>query len=137
MNATLYAEALYRALEGKNERVAEKIVSRLKEVLVMRGHTSLARRIALEFARTVARKEKEKTVTLITADEKSRKKWMHAYNHYEREGLLPKCAPREDVLDETIVSGFRIRTNTIEIDGSGRRILLDLYRNILQRKDEK
>ncbi|MHB1118099.1 MAG: hypothetical protein ACYCZ7_01030 [Minisyncoccota bacterium] len=131
MKASWYAEALYRALEGKDEKDAKKVIARFREVVKMHGHTGLLSSVPAEFEKIEARVQGRREATLITADPKSRIKWAHAYDHYEHEGVLPPDAMRRDVIDETIIGGFQIRTKDILIDNSYRRSLVELYQNII------
>ena len=67
---------------------------------------------------------------LVKSYSKSHSKWSHAYYHYEKEGIIQKHATRRDVVDESIVGGFQIRTRDTLIDGSYKKSLIELYRNI-------
>lgn len=130
MKAAWYAEALYRALEGKKEKDVDKVVARFYEVMRAHGHQGLIKQIPHEFKKIGERAERDGEVTLVTANAKSRTKWAHAYDHYEREGLIAKGAERKDVVDETIIGGYQIRTKDLLIDSSYKRSLIELYQNI-------
>ncbi len=130
MKAGWYAQALYDALRGKNENDAPKIMASFHEVIKAHGHTGLLGLIPAEFAKIYDREKAGKEIILVTCDEKSRTKWVHAYDHYESEGLLPKDATRRDIVDDTIIGGFQIRTKDLLVDGSYKRSLLELYQNI-------
>lgn len=131
MKASWYAEALYGALEKrKSERDVEKIFVRFRDVLARRGHARLLPFVIEEFEKITAREQLKNEVVLVTADKKSHSKWLHAYDHYEKEGALPKGASRRDVIDESIIGGFQIRTRDTLIDGSYKTPLVKLYRKI-------
>lgn len=131
MRASWYAEALYEALKGKNANDSKKILARFREVLAVRGHSVLLRYIPHELKKIAERERVHSEVTLVTADAKSRTKWAHAFDHYEKEGVIPKGATRHDVVDESIVGGFQIRTKDILIDGSYKKPLVELYQKII------
>ncbi|KKU81619.1 MAG: hypothetical protein UY07_C0013G0008 [Parcubacteria group bacterium GW2011_GWA1_47_8] len=130
MKASWYAEALYEALEGKNESDSSRVLVRFREVVVARGHSAFLRFIPQELERIVARKKAHSEIIFVIADAKSLAKWAHAYDHYEKEGVLQKGAIRRDIVDESIVGGFQIRTKDTLIDGSYKKPLAELYRRI-------
>lgn len=130
MKASWYAEALVGALAGKNEKEAEKVVARFHEVIKAHGHTGLLSLIPAELEKIEARAQAHREAILVTADVKSRTKWGHAYDHYFREALLPLDASRRDVVDETIIGGYQIRTKDLLIDSSYKRSLIELYQKI-------
>ncbi|MBI5799036.1 MAG: F0F1 ATP synthase subunit delta [Candidatus Yonathbacteria bacterium] len=133
MKASWYAEALYGALQGKHvksESDSEKVFTRFRKVLSLRGHDRLLPFISHEFEKILSREKDKNEVTLVTADSKSVSKWAHAYDYYEKQGIISKHATRLDVVDETIVGGFQIRTKDTLIDGSYKTSLVNLYRQI-------
>lgn len=133
MKASWYAEALYGALQGKDvksESDSKKVLTRFRKVVSARGHERLLPFVARELEKIMSREKDKNEVLLVTADNKSVSKWSHAYDHYEREGTIRKGATRRDVVDETIVGGFQIRTKDTLIDGSYKKSLVELYRSI-------
>ena len=133
MKASWYAEALYGALQGKEvktEADSKRIFKRFQKVLGERGHEKLIPFIGHELEKILVREKDKNEVVLVTTDNKSMSKWSHAYDHYEKEGIISKHATRRDVVDETIVGGFQIRTKDTLIDGSYKKSLVELYRNI-------
>lgn len=131
MKASWYAEALYGALEGKNESESSKIFTRFRKVVSSRGHERLMPFIARELDKIISRETNKNEVHLVVADTKSKSKWAHAYDHYEKEGIIHKGAVRRDVVDDSIVGGFQIRTKDILIDGSYKKSLVELYRKVI------
>lgn len=131
MKASWYAEALYGALEGKSESDSSQVLARFRTVLVARGHSAFLRFIPQELGKIIEREKAHREVVLVTADDTSRTKWAHAYDHYEKEGAIPKGAVRRDIVDESIVGGFQIRTKDLLIDGSYKKSLVELYRRII------
>ncbi|MBI5400689.1 MAG: F0F1 ATP synthase subunit delta [Candidatus Yonathbacteria bacterium] len=131
MKASWYAEALYGAISGKSKNDSKKIFARFREVLAMRGHGALLRFIPHELEKIAENRKAHNEITLVTADSKSHAKWVHAYDHYEKEGVIPKGAIRRDVVDDSIIGGFQIRTRDMLIDGSYKKPLIELYRSII------
>jgi len=133
MKASWYAEALYGALNEKSvktESDSKKVFSHFRKVLASRGHERLLPFVGRELEKILVREKNNNEVLLVTADGKNESKWSHAYDHYEREGIIKKSATRRDVVDETIVGGFQIRTKDTLIDGSYKKSLVELYRKI-------
>lgn len=133
MKAISYAEALYGALKGEkgnSDASAKKILTHFRKVVASRGHEKLLPFIARELEKILAREKDKNEVLLVTANTKSLSKWSHAYDHYIREGIIPKNATRTDVVDESIIGGFQIRAKGTLIDGSYKKSLVDLYRQI-------
>ncbi len=133
MKASWYAEALYGALQGetvRSESDSKKIFSNFRRVVALRGHERLLPFIARELDKILVREKDNNEIMLVVADKKSTSKWVHAYDHYEKEGIIPKGATRRDVVDESIVGGFQIRTKDTLIDASYKKSLVELYRKI-------
>lgn len=128
MKASWYAEALYEAL--KNESDFHKIFARFRSVLTARGHKKLLPLIPHELEKIIDREKTKNEVVLVVADEKSKSKWAHAYDHYEKEGIIPAGTKRRDVVDESIVGGYQIRTRDLLIDSCYKKSLVELYRKI-------
>ncbi len=134
MKASWYAEALILALREKSEKEQAHIVARFFEVIKVCGHTGLLKFIPAELEKIETRNHASGEITLITADTKSRTKWSHAYDHYEKQGTIPVNSVRRDIVDETIIGGYQIRSKNILIDSSYKKSLVDLYRNIVNTK---
>ena len=130
MKASWYAEALHGALHGKNEDDSKKVLVYFQKVLVRRGHKELFRFIMRELEKILVREKTKNEAILVTGDNKSQAKWVHAYDHYEKDGIIPKRATRRDVVDESIIGGFQIRMKGTLVDGSYKKSLVELYRRI-------
>jgi F0F1-type ATP synthase delta subunit len=133
MKASWYAEALYEALTEKNvktEADAHKVFTRFRKVLALRGHEKLLPFVVHELEKIAVREKNNNQVLLVTADKKSQTKWSHAYDHYKKEGVVPKGAALQELVDESIVGGYQIRTKDTLIDASYKKSLLELYRKI-------
>ncbi len=131
MKASWYAEALYKALKGKNEKEAGVVSARFYEIIKTRGHAGLLRLIPAELSKMEEREYSRNVAYLVTATSSSHTKWRHAYDHYEKEGIVPVNSVRCDVVDETIIGGFQIRSKNILIDSSYKKVLFNLYEKIV------
>ncbi len=130
MKASYYAEALYEALKGKNEKEADVVARIFLTSVKTRGHTGLLKLIPVELSKIAKREYSKNVAYLVTATTSSHAKWSHAYDHYEKEGIVPVNSVRHNIVDETIIGGFQIRGKNILIDSSYKRSLLELYKNI-------
>lgn len=131
MKASWYAEALYAALKWRaSESDFKKVFASFRKVVSNRGHDRLFPFIMRELEKIIAREKIKNEVVLVTSERSSQSKWSHAYDHYEKEGIIPKGATRTDAVDESIVGGFQIRTRDTLIDGSYKKSLVELYRKI-------
>ena len=133
MKAQWYAEALHRALKGKQESETGHIVARFSEVVSTRGHRGLIARIAEEFCTIAHRAHEDQKVLLVTAQNQGRARGVFAFEHYQKEGTISHGAIPEEVVDETIVGGYQLREKNILIDQSHKRSLVDLYKNITRK----
>lgn len=133
MKASWYAEALHRALKNKNKREYGDIIARFYVSVRSRGHAGLLKQVPAELEKIAERDRDRDEVSLVTANASSLAKWSHAYDHYEKEGMLSAGAVRRDIVDGTIIGGFQIRGKNIFIDGSYKRSLVELYKNIINK----
>lgn len=130
MKAVWYAEALHRALKGKNESDTGRIIARFSEVVSARGHGGLLIRVAQEFQTISRRAYVHQKVLVVTAHEKSRVRGIFAYEHYQKEGMISLDAVPEEVVDDTIIGGYQLRGRNWVLDQSYKMLLVDLYKNI-------
>lgn len=133
MKAVWYAEALHRALKGKNESDAGRIIARFSDVVGARGHSGLLVRIAQEFQSIARRAYAHQKVLVVTAHEKGRARGMFAYEHYRNEGVISPDAVSEEIVDDSIVGGYQLRGKHMLVDQSYKRLLADLYKNITRK----
>lgn len=133
MKAPWYAEALHRALKGKQESETGPIVARFSEIVSARGHRGLFARIAQDFRTISLRAHEDQKVLLVTAQEHGHARGAFAFEHYQKEGTISREAILEEVVDETIVGGYQLRGKNILIDQSHKRSLVDLYKNITRK----
>lgn len=137
MKASWYAEALVQALRGgtvKTDKDIKALITRFRDVVKAHGHEALLGLIPRELERVAERESSRNTATLITANTKSRTKWAHAYDHFEKEGIIPKGSTRHDIVDDSIIGGYQIKTRDTLIDASYKTSLVELYRNIINNK---
>lgn len=133
MKAVWYAEALHRALKGKDESDTGRIIARFSDVVSARGHAGLFTRIAEEFQTISHRAHAHQKVLVVTAHEKGRAHGAFAYEHYQKEGTFPPDTVPEEVMDTSIVGGYQLRGNHMLVDQSYKRLLADLYKNITRK----
>ncbi len=133
MKAVWYAEALHRALKGKNESDAGRIIARFSDVVSARGHSGLLTRIVQEFQTISHRAHTHQKVLVVTAHEKGRARGAFAYEHYQKEGTISPDTVSEEVIDESIVGGYQLRGKHMLVDQSYKRLLADLYKNITRK----
>lgn len=136
MKALSYATALYNALQNKkteDEKDAQRILVRFLEIVRRRGDGKLLKQISKEFIKIVKQEKRNNEMSLVVADSKSEIKWSHAYDHYEKEGLIPLTAEKRIIIDKTIIGGFQIRNKRILIDRSYRKSLTELYHNVINK----
>lgn len=137
MKASSYAVALYRVIQDKkikNEVDTEKVLARFFEVVSARGDEKLRSKILKKYVALVELADKNNEMVLVTPDSKSESKWSHAYDHFEKEGVIPEGAIKKTKVDETIIGGFQIRSKKILIDGSYKKSLIELYHNTVNKK---
>ena len=128
MKATYYAQALADTLTGDQKKDMKTVLVRLQEVLKRRGHQKLLPAIVRALSLQLAKRERASTVTIRTVSGEARKELLEQYAQ-----VLPKekeYAVRI-VADPTLASGFVLETATRRVDGSGKRALMELHRNIM------
>lgn len=117
-----YATALIRAIE--NGASPDDALSGLDRVLERRGHAKLRRRILATFSRLFARHAARERATVLLAHEADRKRYRK-----EIEAKLGGM-PYEVRIDESLIGGYALVTETTRTDQSYKRALLNLYRTI-------
>ena len=129
MQAEMYAQAFTDVVAGKTEQEIHSAVERLVGLLKRRGHLKLLPAISRAISRDFEKKERRQTLTLRTPKKLSSEEHKKLVSHFD--AMLPKTPFHTEKIDETLASGFVLETTTARIDGSAKRSLLTLYRNIL------
>lgn len=115
-----YAQAVFD-LAQKPGADASNLVKQLVAHLKRTGREKLLPRIARELHRLDARAEAFGELLEVASP--------HEKTHAEREAKELGISAKAQV-NESLVSGWRARTGSRVIDRSGKRALLDLYRQI-------
>jgi F0F1-type ATP synthase delta subunit len=120
MKAERLAHALKSMTDGLNASDRARVFESFMTYLRARGYTPLLPRILSEYERLVAHSGK-KPVRVTMAKK-------HPYKE-----LLTKHDIHDDAeltLDETLIGGYRIETDTTLIDASHKNALLKIYHSI-------
>ncbi len=117
-----YTKLLEKAAESENEAVATAAVGRLVEHLRVAGRLKVLPSIAAELRKVQARR-KALAPLVEVAHEKDSKE---ALQEAKEAGIV---ATKTHV-NPTLISGFRARGNGSLLDRSGKRALIDIYRNV-------
>jgi len=118
---TAYAKALERLIEGglDEAKAVEKLVANLAE----RGRLKLLPLIRAELAASAARKK----LTAPRIEAASEKEKHEAFQGAKAAGIEAS----EVTVNPKLIRGWRARAGSIQVDRSGKRALVDLYRAIV------
>ena len=130
MRASHYAHALLEMLP-EHASHEEKLMENFVKTVQANGHAHLLPKILRSFGRIVEKEEKASTIEVTSAT---------ALSESETASLL-RAEPYRLALssnhrrvirktDKGIVGGTLVRTGTMRIDASYKRMLLDLYKNM-------
>ena len=130
MRASWYSQALYEILAShKGDEV--KLLEQFTQTVVRNGHAHMFPKILRSFERLEAKKQKEATIEVTTATALSEKEVAELLKKSPFKNVL-STSHRSVVrkVDDTITGGVMVRTSTMRIDASYKRMLLDLYQKI-------
>lgn len=127
MTADIYAQAGYEALLGG--MTIAKVLSRLKEVLDARGHSSLYK-VSLEGILARVEKAEAGEVAHVTVANKGAEK--HFANELKQ--FLKEEGMEHSLIhiDETIIGGYIIEGNGKREDASYKNSLLTIYKSLVK-----
>jgi|TARA_Y100000310_G_scaffold345555_1_gene466480 F0F1-type ATP synthase delta subunit len=123
--AGYYAEALYEVLSETEEGDVDAILNNFFAVLSSKGHSALLPNIVREYIQ-IAGREKNKRSTLVVSNEKGKSEFREKATEFN----IPDSS-LDIVVDESLVGGFRLEGNDVLVDGSYKRMLLELYRSFV------
>jgi F0F1-type ATP synthase delta subunit len=124
-----YAQALWQMVEkGKTPQEA---VGALKKLLDVRGRAALLPRIAKAFRRLAAREAGRNNFTLTVAREKDAKSALRAVEKVLTELKIADVDVCE-VVDESLIGGWRLEGRGVLIDNSWKKALLSIYNRVTQ-----
>lgn len=134
MLAQWYAQALYYSIRDVSDKDAEKIFARFLYIVKRRGHMSLLRQITFLLRAEEEKDARKRGMTLIVAREKDAYRFeKHVLEFTESESHGENRRVARVRVDETIIGGYRLRTNTTLTDSSHKKHLFDIYRRITAR----
>ncbi len=118
-----YAQALWNIVEDGT--APAKAVELLHRSLTARGRVELMPRIARAFERLSARKAKAQGMTLTVAHERD----LHAAHRHAAKALalLEKHTELTEVVDTSLIGGWRLEGGGVLIDESFKKQLMTLY----------
>lgn len=130
MRASWYAQALYEVLLS-HKGDENKLLGNFRETVVRNGHAHMLPKIIRSFERIEAKKQKEARIEVTSATALSEKEVSELLKKSPFKNAL-SISHRSVVrkVDETITGGVVVRTSTMRIDASHKRMLLDLYKKI-------
>ena len=121
MKAHDYAQAILEASNGAHKDAnafLESIITHLKQT----GRSKMLPAILRE----VKQQSSQKTSTDTVLEVASKEETASAKKALEAEGI----APKHTHVNPDLIRGWRVRTKDTLIDRSGKKALIDLYRNI-------
>ena len=121
-----YAQALYDTTAHTSPEVRDARVESFLALLKRKGHEKLLPSIVSHFERLAeVKREKEQAVLLLArlshADDMKRR----AFRYY-----APADGAVTPVEDDRIVGGFVLKDGDVIVDGSYKRMLINLYRKL-------
>lgn len=130
MRASWYSQALYEVL-ASHKGDEEKLLKQFKETVIRNGHAHMFSKILRSYERLLAKKQKEATIEVTSAtplSEKTVAELLRASPYKNVLSTTHRSVVRK--VDETITGGVVVRTSTMRIDASYKRMLLELYQKI-------
>lgn len=130
MRASWYSQALHEILASHKGDDA-KLLDQFTQTVVRNGHAHMFPKILRSFERLEAKKQKEATIEVTTAAPLEDKEVAELLRKSPFKNVLSashRTVQRK--IDKTITGGVVVRTNTMRIDASHKRMLLDLYQKI-------
>lgn len=130
MSAHHYADALFRAVQEKDEATIDAIILRLVRYMKERGHSALLPTVVREYEILEKKREHEMVNTIRV------KKFEDSNTYAELiqkdiDTLGTPSLPRTVIVDETLVGGYEVRSKGMRIDRTYKRTLLTLYNTLL------
>lgn len=127
MTADHYAAAIFEATKGRGEDETNQRIAALLHLLRRNGHMKLLPRIAAAVERRIAEDARGREVELGVAQRHDRERFAPMVDRYREALGVPLDASVRERFDETLIGGFRLRTQGALVDATHKRALLDLY----------
>ena len=133
MRSSWYAKALYE-LHTESKLDEAKLLKQFIGTVSANGHAHMLGKIMSGFERLVTKGINETTIEVRSAKEMTESGVLsllkkEPFNHALRG--TPKKVVRKT--DPTIVGGTIVRSKTIRIDASHKRMLIDLYQSVISK----
>ena len=125
-----YAQALYKSSWGKEEKDFDGLVGNLKSILTRKGHGALFPAIVREYEKLVGEKVGTDRGVLEVVRESDVTHFKDAIARATAE-LHINIDTLEIRENQKLIGGFLLRQKSAQIDGSFRRRLLELYRQLV------
>ena len=130
MKPEQYAEALYLAVEKKSETERDAVLEKLRAVLVEHRHVRLLPAIVREYEKLVRKRSASVETTIRVARAGDRD--AHLGRITEDVTTLDAVhLPEHVVIDEQVIGGYEVRAHGKRIDRTYRRMLNNLYSNLV------
>ncbi len=132
MRASTYARALFELVHTKPLE-EETLVQNFAQTVNANGHAHLFPKILKSFARINAKHEAKRTIEVISSVPLEESELLMLLKKEPFSTALTK--EHKNVtrrIDETLIGGAVVKTGNMRIDGSYKRMLLDLYQNIIK-----
>ncbi|OHA84226.1 MAG: hypothetical protein A2408_03350 [Candidatus Yonathbacteria bacterium RIFOXYC1_FULL_52_10] len=125
-----YARALASALDQKDSARAGEMIARFVALVRRRGHARLLPKIVTAFERDAHVRARANQAHVTVADEAVIKDQARSIaEHAQTIGVSSKDIAF--TIDDTLITGYRIRTRDKIVDVSGKRALLEIYRRMV------
>lgn len=125
-----YAEALYEATEGKGPEECDAIFERFAGLIRGGGYTSLTHEILAELERVSHERSTGGCILRVKNVEDVPRYTVHIARDRLRLGVSDDLSPLIEC-DPTLVGGYELRSHGVRIDRSHKRILRDMYLNLI------
>lgn len=127
--AQQYAQALRDIIRDGDSSTYERSGDAFVELLKRRGHSKLLPQILKEFEKYNDRDIDTMQVTLTIAKESDASRYKEESKKYAGNGDLDEHTAIK--VDDRIIGGFKLETGDVVVDGSYKKMLLNLYREII------
>ncbi len=117
MKAKKIGKALFLAVQGKNEQEKQRIVKNLAEILAKKKRTYLLEQILREF-----QKHSRENEVVLTLSREIEPELLEKIKNDLRKVLGSKCTFKMET-KESIVSGFKAKSNNYLVDASIKGLL--------------
>jgi F0F1-type ATP synthase delta subunit len=126
MKARQYAEALYLATKDKDDAEVDRILARLVELLMARGHRSLLSEVLRELIRLTKKRASSASVVVQVCAAPDVEKY--AAGIAADIAVLGAAGLARDIqYDPTQIGGYEVRALGKRIDRTHKRTLVDMY----------